>query len=105
MAAWLQFYGALGYAMCVALAVMWASVGIAYYRSGRGVGIWTPFVVSMVSFAAFFVGLAFVALEASFIDRYWSSIINRSLALAAATAGWIYTFLTLRSEWRHNKEG
>lgn len=103
MATWLQLYGMLGYSLLVALCIMWAGMGIAYYRAGRGRRrSWVFFVACMFFTAAFFTGLSFVAAEMPFIDRFWSSLLNRSLALSAGVAGWAYTMLVLRFEWKEH---
>jgi hypothetical protein len=97
---WLQVMGAFAYAGIVGLAIVWAAVGIAYCRAGRGNLVWRPFIVSMIAFSLFFVGLAIVVSEASWIDRYWMMVFNRTTGMVAAGAGWIYTVATLHSEYR-----
>lgn len=97
---WLQMMGAFAYAGIVGLAIVWAAVGVSYWQAGRGQLIWWPFIVSMISFVFFFVGLAIVVSEASWIDRYWMMVFNRTTGLIAAASGWIYTIATLHSEYR-----
>jgi len=101
---WLQIVGAFAYAGIVGLAVIWAAVGLAYCRAGRGQWIWWPFIVSMVAFALFFIGLSIVVSEAAWIDRYWMMVFNRTMAVIAAGTGWFYTVATLRSEYRLGRD-
>lgn len=101
---WLQVMGAFAYAGIVGLAIVWAAVGIAYCRAGRGNLVWRPFIVSMIAFAFFFVGLAIVVSEASWIDRQNMMIFNRTIGFIAAASGWIYTIATLHSEYKFGRD-
>ncbi len=94
----LRAYGAFGYALSVALAITWASIGIAYLRANRGWRPWLLFVVSMFCFAGLFGYLVLISVELPWLRREVMQPVMRTVALAAALAGWAYTIDTLRRE-------
>lgn len=99
---WWQGYGVLGYSAIVALAITWASIGIAYYNADRGHKTWIVFVISMLLFAIMFSYLVVVSVEPVWLDRTVMQPIMRTVALGAAVTGWLYTSMTLRRELTHN---
>lgn len=94
----LRAYGAFGYALSVALAITWASIGIAYLRARRGWRPWLLFVVSMFAFAGLFGYLVLISVELPWLRREVMQPVMRTVALLAALAGWAYTIDTLRRE-------
>lgn len=92
---WIKALGVVGYLCLSSLAVFWASIGVAYIKAGRNRVTWGFFIVSMIALAMLFGGLVFISMEPSWINRNYSSISQRSVALVAAATGWIYTVATL----------
>jgi hypothetical protein len=103
IALWLRAMGVVAYAACVGLAVLWMGIGFAYWRSGSGRVTWFAFVVSMAGFAVMFIGLTLVASEPLWLDRVTFSLLQRSMAIVAALAGWLYSLLVLQHEWRKER--
>jgi hypothetical protein len=103
IALWLRTMGVVAYAACVGLAILWLGIGFAYWRAGYGRVTWVAFIVSMTGFAVLFIGLTLVASEPSWLDRVTFSLLQRSMAIVAATAGWLYSMLVLRHEWRKDR--
>lgn len=91
--------GLVGYAVIVALAVIWAGIGISYLRSGRSPLTWLPFVISMVSFAVLFFGLTLVATNSTLFDGQPRAILIRGVSALAGFGGLAYTVNMLREEW------
>jgi hypothetical protein len=103
IALWLRTLGVMAYAACVGLAILWLGIGLAYWRAGYGRLTWFAFVVSMAGFAVLFVGLTLVSSEPPWLDRVTFSLLQRSVAIVAAAAGWLYSMLVLRHEWRKDR--
>lgn len=103
IALWLRSLGIMAYAACVGLAVLWLGMGLAYWRSGQGRLTWGSFILSMLGFAVMFAGLTLVASEPPWLDRVAFSLLQRSMAIVAAVAGWLYSLLVLRHEWRKER--
>lgn len=98
----IQAYGVLGYSMTSALALACAIVGIAYYRAGRDKLKSSLFAASAFLFAILFGHLVLVSIEPPWLDRTITMPAMRTVALAAALAGWGYLILLLRKEARLN---
>lgn len=84
----IQAYGVLGYSMGVSLALACASLGIAYWRAGRGRWRTAFFTASALLFAVQFAYLVLVSVEPPWLDRTVTQPYVRTVALLAALGGW-----------------
>jgi hypothetical protein len=94
----LRIYGAFGYSLSVALAITWASIGIAYMRARREYRLWLFLTISMFLFAGLFAYLTLISAEFPWLRRETMQPIMRSVGLLAALTGWIFTIAVLRRE-------
>jgi NADH:ubiquinone oxidoreductase subunit 6 (subunit J) len=97
LADWLVALGVLAYAGATSLAVLWVVIGLSYWRnSGRG--RWLLFCLSAAGFGVLAAGLTFIASEPVWVSRAVLSTVQRSVAIFAVGAGWVYSFLYLRAQ-------
>lgn len=101
IADWIKVLGIIAYAGCVGLSVLWAGIGVTYLRAGHSRRTWLFFIACMLAFAIMFSGLTFVAAEPVWVNRTMLSVAQRVTAILAVVTGGIYTYFTLRNEWRN----
>lgn len=94
----LRGYGVLGYSLTVVLAIIWASIGLAYYKADRGKRIWGVFVVGVVLYAVLFSYLVLISIEPPWLDRTIMQPAMRTVALGASICISVFTVMVLRKE-------
>lgn len=98
----MQAYGVLGYSMTMALAIACASVGFAFFRAGRDKLKSLMFTLSAILFAVLFGYLVLVSIEPPWLNRIVMQPLMRTVAIGAASCGWVYFYLMLRKEAKLN---
>lgn len=102
----LQGYGVLGYSLTVGLAIIWASIALAYYRAeGRGKRQWLFLIASMVQYAILFSYLVLVSIEPPWLNRLVMQPAMRTVAIGAAVTMGLFTAMVLRKEAQCNGTG
>ncbi len=98
-----KLVGVTVYSSLVFLTVIWAAVGLSYWRQSK-TRKWLWMTISLSAFAVLFAGLSIVAAEPAWLERTTMQVINRLFGLVAVSTGSWFTWLYLRAEWRRTNK-